>query len=56
MSRLIKDIERLRIELDSLIKQVDYNDQFSAWSHLVNAKDSMGMAQLDLAQLELEKE
>lgn len=48
--KLIADIEKLRIELDSLIKKVKFHDTngVEVFHLLVEAKDKMGMAQLKL--------
>jgi hypothetical protein len=50
---IIDELEELRIKLDSIIKRVDFGEQNSAFRHLADAKDLMGMAQLDLGKGEL---
>ena len=45
---IVKDLENLRIELDSIIKRVDYVEENIAFNYLAEAKDMMGMARLKL--------
>jgi hypothetical protein len=47
---LIKELEEMRIKLDSMIKRVDYENP--AFDILLNAKDMLGYAQFDLNQLD----
>lgn len=50
---ITKTLEQIRIELDKNIKQIDASEDITfanpAWQHLVNAKDSIGMAILEIA-------
>lgn len=48
--QIIKDLEELRIKLDTIIKQVNYVEQNIAFNYLVEAKDMMGMAQRNLGR------
>lgn len=43
-----KRIEDLRIELDSIIKEVDYGQSCDCFDYLVKAKDNMGYAIFEL--------
>lgn len=48
MKTLQEKIEDLRVQLDFIIKQVDYQEDLQCFKYLCEAKDQMGLAQLAL--------